>query len=106
MKKTKKQTIPATNDNSPQITDIITPIKSSETRAIRFYILMVLKKLPSCSTIEFKRLGVHALAPRVWDLRHKFNCEIETVAVDEYDDVGVFHKGIARYVLKSCPATI
>ncbi|MFK5987156.1 MAG: helix-turn-helix domain-containing protein [Pseudomonadota bacterium] len=101
MNNSKNQVSPALDKQD--ITSIIPPIKTSNTQAIRFYILMVLTKLPSCSTIEFKRLGVHALAPRIWDLRHKFNCEIDTVAVDEFDDAGVFHKGIARYVLKSSP---
>jgi len=101
-----KQATTTPHSNSPKITDIVTPINTSETQAIRFYILMVLTKLPSCSTIEFKRLGVHALAPRIWDLRHKFGCVIDAVLIDEYDDAGVFHKGIARYVLKSSPSTI
>lgn len=82
---------------------IIAPISSSNTHNIRLYILKVLKQLPSCSTLEFKDLGVTALAPRVWDLRHKFHYNIITYRVDEYDSVGVLHKGMARYVLKHSP---
>jgi len=99
MNNSKNQDSPALHKRD--ITYIIAPIGTSETQAIRLYILSVLKRLPSCSTIEFKRLGVHALAPRIWDLRHKFGYEIDSIPVDEFDDAGVLHKGIARYVLKS-----
>ena len=83
------------------ISEIIAPISTSETSCIRNFILMVLKKLPSCNTLEFRKLGVFTVAPRIFELRHRFNHEIDTIFEDIYDDLGVFHKRVARYVLKS-----
>ncbi|WP_336368692.1 helix-turn-helix domain-containing protein [Avibacterium paragallinarum] len=56
----------------------------------------------SCSTLEFRAMGICSPAPRIMELRAKGH-NISTSKQDEIDHAGVKHKGIAVYTLHSQP---
>lgn len=56
----------------------------------------------SCSTLEFRAMGICSPAPRIMELRAK-GCDISTSKQNEIDHAGVKHKGIAVYTLHSAP---
>ncbi|MFU2048122.1 helix-turn-helix domain-containing protein [Avibacterium gallinarum] len=56
----------------------------------------------SCSTLEFRAMGICSPAPRIMELRAK-GYDISTSKQDEIDHAGVKHKGIAVYTLHSTP---
>lgn len=64
-------------------------------------IIQRLKK-GSCSTLEFRAMGICAPAARIMELRAK-GYDITTSKQDEIDHAGVKHKGIAVYTLHSQP---
>ncbi|RZN59108.1 helix-turn-helix domain-containing protein [Avibacterium paragallinarum] len=64
-------------------------------------IIQRLKK-GSCSTLEFRAMGICSPAPRIMELRAK-GYDISTSKQDEIDHAGVKHKGIAVYTLHSQP---
>ncbi|MGY6773439.1 helix-turn-helix domain-containing protein [Gallibacterium sp. ZY190522] len=57
-------------------------------------------KTGSCSTLEFRAMGICSPAPRIMELRSK-GYDISTTTRDEVDHAGVKHKGIAVYTLHS-----
>ncbi|UXN34633.1 helix-turn-helix domain-containing protein [Avibacterium paragallinarum] len=59
-------------------------------------------KQGSCSTLEFRAMGICSPAPRIMELRAK-GYDISTSKQDEIDHAGVKHKGIAVYTLHSAP---
>ncbi|MFZ7224638.1 helix-turn-helix domain-containing protein [Avibacterium avium] len=56
----------------------------------------------SCSTLEFRAMGICSPAPRIMELRAK-GYDISTTKQDEIDHAGVKHRGIAVYTLHSAP---
>ncbi|MCW9733159.1 helix-turn-helix domain-containing protein [Avibacterium sp. 20-15] len=59
-------------------------------------------KQGSCSTLEFRAMGICSPAPRIMELRAK-GYDISTSTQDELDHAGVKHKGIGVYTLHSTP---
>lgn len=69
--------------------------------AQRIRLLTYLREHGSIDTLTARReLDILGVAPRIFELRHRFGIAIETVWIDCPTDCGKFHR-VALYVLSS-----
>ena len=74
-------------------------INTTDNRTQHLALLGVLKKGP-CHTIAFRELfGIYAPAPRIYELRHDFNYNIQKRLITASDSTGVKHRRVALYYL-------
>jgi len=74
-------------------------ISTTDNRSQRLALLRILEKGP-CHTIAFRELfGICAPAPRIYELRHDFNYNIQKRLITTSDNTGVRHNRVALYYL-------
>jgi len=87
------------------LSNCITNIDSNDAESQRSRLLEHIQRFGSVTTIEARRdLDVLAPAPRMYELRHWYGYQIDTVLVYQQTDCGKAHR-IAKYVYRGNGST-
>jgi hypothetical protein len=76
--------------------------KDTSANTQRLQIVALIHERQSVNTPEFRKLGIMAPAPRIFELRQQ-GYNIEKVLETYVDDTGKAHSGVARYYFANNP---
>ncbi|GAC32906.1 helix-turn-helix domain-containing protein [Paraglaciecola polaris] len=76
--------------------------KDTSANTQRLQIVALINERQSVNTPEFRKLGIMAPAPRIFELRQQ-GYNIQKVLETYVDDTGKAHSGVARYYFANNP---